>query len=361
MYYHDREEETNGEYNTETTVAEGSEITSGDLTGPPETATSAFTKHRRTKQDYGDCPTRSEENMKLSIIEFTKRVAWAIVTSPKPDKNDPIHAELVYRLSQGTDGKSELLQCILAHGLRFNGDILNTSITNAFAKYIIDNDIIKDCGLNRIAQGVELGDWIKGEALRLLQNRGDMSEEFAYIFAKRLVQNIIGDSLQSQGDKIDRGRDPGLNQLHKNGTRTIATMLTEQIVRTIEHAQQCHVECTNDKRIAGYIQNAGHDQRIFDGGHLPTITKEATETSTNGSQKSQNTDAKTTVNTVFINTEDEQLANAYTRATRCAEQEGLESPILANLKYGWGPRQKRSVDLGTSLTFSKNYAKGMDQ
>ena len=57
------------------------------------------------------------------------------------------------------------MQCILAHGLRANGRILNTGITNAFAIYINKHKIIADCGISRVAQRIEIGDWINGETL----------------------------------------------------------------------------------------------------------------------------------------------------------------------------------------------------
>ena len=55
------------------------------------------------------------------------------------------------------------------------------------------------------------------------------------------------------------------------------------------------------------------------------------------------------------------MADAYAWATYCSECEGLEFPILANLKYGWGPGQKRSVDIGASISFSEPCTKGTDE
>ncbi len=56
------------------------------------------------------------------------------------------------------------------------------SITNTFAEYIVEHDIIKDCGFTRVAQIIELSDWINGDALRFLPTRGDVYEALYHIF-----------------------------------------------------------------------------------------------------------------------------------------------------------------------------------
>ena len=61
---------------------------------------------------------------------------------------------------------------------------------------------------------------------------------------------------------------------------------------------------------------------------------------------------KRSEDTAQVYTDKSRMADAYALATYSSESEGLGFPILANHKYGWEPGQKRSVDLGTSITFS---------
>ena len=200
------------------------------------------------------------------------------------------------------------------------------------------------------------------------------------------MQNIIGDSLQHQTNEIKRGREAGTHLSQKefngNGARTIANALAEQVVKRITYNKKhTNLPYCQPPIIVGYIQNAGQDQRIFDGGHLPTTTKdtEVTETSLakrpqpytltkiqreggtircniGDSNKSfvpmqlsihkgnqplfnllniQKPDKNVSKNVATVSTDDEALTDAYAWATYCSECEGLEIPILANLKYGW--------------------------
>ena len=118
--------------------------------------------------------------------------------------------------------------------------MLHHDITNASINYINKHHIINDCGICRVAQCIDLGDWIIGETVRLLQAKGDITEESVRIFPENTVQNIIGSDIQNNSNDNPRGRETGIRLSHKDskGTRTIATALAELVTNTIAYVKQ---------------------------------------------------------------------------------------------------------------------------